>query len=236
MSTRFHNETALPFAVRNFNLKGLTKYEYTDCACIHVHFSSLLLWSCSTLGCVFKAKPTGTTEAGYLQTGWPSCSSKWLCQTKEWNWKHCLQPGNTAHWPHVSLVHPLLTEGRPLPLHQLSNTGTTTISILRPLYRTTCISRHPQLTSGGLRLSSWSKVLLLACPCRWQLAHSDQGEDARVLLNGVVCTVSDTSTQWQDDTCQNVRTTPEISKGHVGGILWSNQVTEVIRRRLLELL
>jgi len=34
---------------------------------------------------------------------------------------------------------------------------TTTIAILRPLYRTTCISWHPQLRTGGF---CWSKVLL----------------------------------------------------------------------------
>jgi len=34
---------------------------------------------------------------------------------------------------------------------------TTTTAVLRPLYRTTCISRHPQLRTGGF---CWSKVLL----------------------------------------------------------------------------
>ena len=42
-------------------------------------------------------------------------------------------------------------------------------TVLRPLYRTTCIGRHRQLRTGGF---CWSKVLLPACPCWWQLAHS----------------------------------------------------------------
>jgi len=52
---------------------------------------------------------------------------------------------------------------------------------------TTCVSWHPQLRTGGF---CWSKVLLSACPCWWQLAHSDYGEDARVLLSGVTCTIA----------------------------------------------
>jgi len=35
-------------------------------------------------------------------------------------------------------------------------------SVLRPLYRTICVSRHPQLRTGGF---SWSKVLQPACRC-----------------------------------------------------------------------
>jgi len=36
----------------------------------------------------------------------------------------------------------------------------------------------------------WCKGSLPTCPCLGQLAHLDQGEDARVLLNGVTCIVS----------------------------------------------
>jgi len=42
----------------------------------------------------------------------------------------------------------------------------TTITVLWPLHRTTSISRNPQWRTGGF---CWSKVLLLACPCWWQL-------------------------------------------------------------------
>ena len=61
------------------------------------------------------------------------------------------------------------------------------LPILWPLYRTTCISQHPQLRTGWF---CWSKVLLPAWRCWRQLAHSDEEWDARVLLNGVTCTVS----------------------------------------------
>ena len=43
-----------------------------------------------------------------------------------------------------------------------ATTTTTTTTILWALYRTTCISRHTQLRTGGFR---WSKVLLPRCPC-----------------------------------------------------------------------
>ena len=56
-----------------------------------------------------------------------------------------------------------------------------------PLYRSTCISRHLQLRTGGF---CWCKVSLPACPCWRQPARSYWGEDAGVLLNSVVCTVS----------------------------------------------
>jgi len=46
----------------------------------------------------------------------------------------------------------------------------TTTSVLRPLYRLTCVSRHLWLTTGGF---FWCKVLLLACPCWRQPAQSD---------------------------------------------------------------
>ena len=34
-------------------------------------------------------------------------------------------------------------------------------TVVRPLYRTTCVSRHPQLRTAGF---CWSKVLLAVCP------------------------------------------------------------------------
>jgi len=62
----------------------------------------------------------------------------------------------------------------------------TTGTILQLLYRTTCVSRHPYLRTGGF---CWSTVLLPACSCWQQVVHSDEGEDARV-LSGVICTIS----------------------------------------------
>ena len=35
-------------------------------------------------------------------------------------------------------------------------------TVLQSLHRSTCVSRHRQLTTGGF---CWCKVLLLACPC-----------------------------------------------------------------------
>jgi len=41
-------------------------------------------------------------------------------------------------------------------------------TVLQPLCRTTCLSQHPQLRTGGF---CQSKVLVPACPFRWQLMH-----------------------------------------------------------------
>ena len=68
-----------------------------------------------------------------------------------------------------------------------SCTTTTTATVLQPLYRSTCVSWHLQLRTGGFR---WCKVLLPTCPCWWQRAHLYEGEDAGVLLNSVTYTVS----------------------------------------------
>jgi len=57
-------------------------------------------------------------------------------------------------------------------------TEPTTI-VLWPLYRSTSVSRHLQLRTGGF---CWSKVLLPACPCWRQPVHSDYGEHAGFLL------------------------------------------------------
>jgi len=59
-------------------------------------------------------------------------------------------------------------------------------TLVRPLYRSTCVSRQLQLRTGRYR---WCKVLLQTCP-----AHSDQVEDTGVLLNSVIYTVSHTHT------------------------------------------
>jgi len=48
--------------------------------------------------------------------------------------------------------------------------GTTSVTILLPLYRSTCFSWHLQLRTGGF---CWCKVLLPACPCWWQTALLD---------------------------------------------------------------
>jgi len=50
------------------------------------------------------------------------------------------------------------------------------------VYRTTCVSGHPQLRTGRF---CCSKVWLPTCPCWRQLAHPDLQEDIRVLLNAV---------------------------------------------------
>jgi len=54
-----------------------------------------------------------------------------------------------------------------------------TTTTLRPLHRRPALaSPPPQVRTGGF---CCSKVLLTACPWLWQLAHSDDREDARVL-------------------------------------------------------
>jgi len=55
----------------------------------------------------------------------------------------------TLIWGYVCIVH---------SMRCCSNIPTTTTTVLRPLYRSTCVSRHLQLRTGG---SCWCKVL---CP------------------------------------------------------------------------
>ena len=45
----------------------------------------------------------------------------------------------------------------PRSITATTTTTTTTTTVLRPLYKTTCVSQHPQLKTGG---SCLSKVLL----------------------------------------------------------------------------
>jgi len=49
-----------------------------------------------------------------------------------------------------------------------NNNYTTTITILRPLYSSTCVSQHLQLRTGGF---CRCKVLLPTCPCWRQPVH-----------------------------------------------------------------
>ena len=51
-----------------------------------------------------------------------------------------------------------------------SGTATSTTTILQPLYRSTCISRHLQSRTGGF---CWCQVLLSAFPCWRHPVHSD---------------------------------------------------------------
>jgi len=57
----------------------------------------------------------------------------------------------------------------------------------------TSVSRHLQLRSGGF---FGCKVLLPTCSCWQQPVHSDYGEDAGVLLNSVIYTVSASTVLW----------------------------------------
>ena len=53
-------------------------------------------------------------------------------------------------------------------------------------YHVTAINQHSSWKTG---VFYWSRVLLPTCPCWRQVAHLDLGENARVLLNGVTCTL-----------------------------------------------
>jgi len=50
--------------------------------------------------------------------------------------------------------------------------------ILRPLHRSTAVSKHPKLRTGRF---CWSKFYY-PMPLWWQLAHSDSGKNARWLV------------------------------------------------------
>jgi len=67
---------------------------------------------------------------------------------------------------------------------KVQHTATTTT--FRSLHTSACVSRHRQSRTGGF---CRCKVLLPACPCWRQPAHSDWWEDA-VMLNSVIYTLS----------------------------------------------
>ena len=74
--------------------------------------------------------------------------------------------------------------------HQLHANGHLRASILQPLYRTTCVSRHPQArTRGCFEQSFTARMPLLMTTSTFRL-----GDDSRVLLSSVTCTVSMPST------------------------------------------
>jgi len=62
--------------------------------------------------------------------------------------------------------------------------NTTTTTVLRPLYRSTCVGQHLQLTTGGF---CWCKVLLPAC-----LADGNQ-QDSKTIDRKLVKFVSEIS-------------------------------------------
>jgi len=65
------------------------------------------------------------------------------------------------------------------------NITATTTTVLRPLRRSTCVSRHLQLRTGEDFVGA-CKVFLLACPCGTTAASAfGLGYDAGVLVNSV---------------------------------------------------
>ena len=76
---------------------------------------------------------------------------------------------HVGHWPTFLVHHSNSSQIQTQPFSQ-------------PLYRSTCVSWHPQLRTAGF---CWSKALLPACIYWWQLIHSDQGKYTTALLGGL---------------------------------------------------
>jgi len=78
-------------------------------------------------------------------------------------------------------------------VEQLSNSPRQTCN-KSPAARLCNKSLHVSSGSAGTPVKNWTilleQILLPACPCWRQLAHSDSGEDARVLLSGGTYAVS----------------------------------------------
>jgi len=88
-------------------------------------------------------------------------------------------PFTPVHAIHTCTHHlHLYTPFTPEPLHACYGcshvlckyTTTTATTVLRPLYRSTCVSWHLQLRTEGF---CCCRVLLSVCPCWRQPAHSD---------------------------------------------------------------
>ena len=73
------------------------------------------------------------------------------------------------------------------PLTSVFLSASTTTAILWPLFRSVCVSRHPQWRTRGF---CWSCVLLPTCHCWWHLGHLDYGENARVSCSVVILVFS----------------------------------------------
>jgi len=99
---------------------------------------------------------------------WWTCRWSTVHHCNDARSRDCIIPSK-PNWLHVSMWY--------------VTTTTTTTTILWPLYRSTCISQHLQLRTGGF---CWCNVLLLACPCWLQPAHSEDVE----FSSAVVATLS----------------------------------------------
>ena len=116
---------------------------------------------------------------------------------------------------------------------------TTTTTVLQPLYTSTCVSRHLQLRTGGF---CWCNVLQPACPCWWQPAHSDKGEDVGVLLNSVIYTVSVLLKKWKEVImiCTllhlKLKSSPNCTAGHDKNYMavWDNKIQWLISTSLCQ--
>ena len=85
-----------------------------------------------------------------------------------------------------SAVKPLLWPAQCLELCRINCTlwlAVVTTTVLWPSCRTAGVSHHPQLRGARFR---WSKVLWLAWPCWWQIAHPDYEKDDRDVTCAVI--------------------------------------------------
>ena len=78
-------------------------------------------------------------------------------------WKRMRQ---ASYWSQCIMLPSMLWHG------WFADRTITTTTVLQPLYRSTCVSQHLQLRTGGF---CCCKVLLPACRCWWQPMHLDWG-------------------------------------------------------------
>jgi len=135
--------------------------------------------SCSRLLCPSSPFSHAHTGTHHQPDSSPPGLAQWACHKKASAY------GSTVGWTPAqrnnnskSLAHQTQTDQDQTAIDcfkecifilYFSKDATTTI-VLWPLYRTTCVSSHPQFITGGF---CWSKILLPACRSRWQVAHSD---------------------------------------------------------------
>ena len=81
------------------------------------------------------------------------------------------QQNKITRWPSESVPKPAGSDSMRSPSLTVvpwTTASATTVSL--PLYRSTCVSRHLQLRTGGF---CWCNILLPTCPCWLQPVHSD---------------------------------------------------------------
>jgi len=132
------------------------------------------------------------------------CSSRSIPSSSPSNWRFSTdQATNTLSTVLVARTHPYTCTTTFICIFQNSwrkkaeavpaNPDSHENNLFTAINGSICASQHPQLRTGEFY---HRKILVPMHPCWQHIMHSDYGEDARVLLNGVTYTIPVTITRF----------------------------------------